>query len=113
MSSHPFETFCEMIESLPPRAVLRAVAIERFMLEEDLAMGRTSPNDETGLILTFCRFLEDAAHGELAVPRIMPPRHWTFYGKIVEQLAAAGELPRKVREDFETAFHNAFSRIRG
>ena len=113
MSSHPFETFCEMIESLPPKAVLRAVAIERFMLEEDLAVGRTSPDDETGLILSFCRFLEEAARGELIVPRTMPPGHWTFYGKIVEQLAAAGELPRKVKEDFETEFHSAFSRIMG
>ena len=51
----------------------------------------------------FCRFLEDAALGWLALPRTMPMEHWTFYGKTVERLVAVGELPRQVQEDFEAA----------
>ena len=113
MSHHPFEAFCEMIGGLPPKVVLQAVAIERFMLEEDLAQGRTPPGDETGSILTFCRFLEDTAHGELDFPRTMPTEHWMFYGKTVERLAAAGELPHEAMEDFETAFHDVFFRVMG
>ena len=99
-----------MIDGLPPKAVLKAVAIERFMLEEDLAQGRTLPSDDTASILTFCRFLADPARGGLTLPRTMPMEYWAFYEKTVERLAAAGELPRGVQEDFETAFHDVFSR---
>ena len=100
-----------MIDGLPPKAVLKAVAIERFMLEEDLAQGRTLPSDDTASILTFCRFLEGAVHGRLVLPRTMPMGHWTFYIMIVERLVAAGELPREAKEDFEAANHDVFSRI--
>ena len=102
-----------MIDGLPPEAVLKAVALERFMLEEDLAKGRTPPGDETGSILIFCRFLEGAAHGELVLPRTVPMEHWTFYGKTVERLAAAGKLTRRVKEAFEAASHDVFFRIMG
>jgi len=111
MSRYPFEMFCEMIGGLPPKAVLKAVAIERFMLEEDLAQGRTLPSDDTASILTFCRFLADPAHGGLTLPRTMPMEHWVFYGKTVERLVAAGELPREAQEDFEAANHDVDSRI--
>ena len=101
-----------MIDGLLPKAVLRAVAIERFMLEEDLAQGRTPPSDDTGSILTYCGFLEDVARGELVLPRTIPIEHWAFYQKTVERLVMAGELPREVQEDFETAFHEVFFRIK-
>lgn len=112
MGLYPFETFCEMIDGLPPKAVLQAVAVERFMLEEDLAQGRTLPNDDTGSILSFCRFLEDAAHDELVLPSTMSMEHWVFYGKTVERLVAVGELPHEVQDGFETAFHDVFSHIK-
>jgi hypothetical protein len=111
MGHRLFETFCEMIDSLPPKAVLKAVAIERFMLEEDLAQGRTVPSDDTTSILTFCRFLGDAARGWLTLSRTIPAGHWTFYGKTVERLVAAGELPRGAQEDFEAANRGIISRI--
>lgn len=111
MSHRLFETFCEMIDNLPPKAVLKAVAIERFMLEEDLAQGRTVPSDETASILMFCRFLGDAAHGWLALSRNIPSGHWTFYRRTVERLIAAGELPREVKDDFEAANRGVISRI--
>ena len=41
----------------------------------------------------------------------MPMEHWTFYGKTVERLVAAGKLPREVQEDFEAANHDVVFRI--
>lgn len=97
-----------MIDGLPPKAVLKAVAIERFILEEDLAQGRTLPSDDTASILTFCRFLAGAVCGALVWPRTMPMEHWTFYVKTVGRLVAAEELPRNVKDDIEAAFHDLF-----
>ena len=111
MSHCLFETFCETIDGFPPKAVLKAVAIERFMLEEDLAQGRTLPSDDSASILTFCRFLEGTALGWLVLPRTIPMGQWMFYIKIVEQLVAARELPREAKEEFEAAKHDVFSRI--
>lgn len=111
MGHRLFETFCEMVDDLPPKAVLKAVAIERFMLEEDLAQGRTVPSYEVASILAFCRFLGDAARGWLTISRTIPMGHWTFYRKTVERLVAAGELPREVKADFEAANNAAFPRV--
>ncbi len=111
MGHRLFETFYEMVDSLPPKAVMKAVAIERFMLEEDLAQGRIVPSDETTSILTFCRFLGESSHGWLALSRNIRTGHWTFYRRTVERLIAAGELPHEVRDDFEAANRGAISRI--
>jgi hypothetical protein len=103
--------FCEMIDGLPAEAVLKAAAMERLKLDEDLALVRTVPSEDTTLIRTFCRFLEGASHGRLVLTRTMPMEHWTFYGRTVKRLVEAGELPFKVQEDFEAANNAAFFRI--
>lgn len=96
-----------MIDGLPSKAVPKVAALERRMLEEDLALGRTFPNKDTSLILGFCKFVEAVVHGRLVLPSVMPMDQWAFYGKTVERLAAAGELPRGKNEDFEAAFMTA------
>ena len=108
MSSRLFETFRETIDCLPPEAVLKAVAVERRKVEEDLAQGRTLPGEDTDSILAFCRFLAGAACGALVWPRTMPMEHWTFYVKTVGRLVAADELSRTVKDDIEAAFHDVF-----
>ncbi len=92
-----------MIDGLPPKAVLKAVALERRMLEEDLALGRTFANKDAPLILSFCKFLESVVHGRLVLPSVLPVEHWAFYGKTVERLATAGELRSGKLENFEAA----------
>jgi len=95
-----------MIDRLSPKAVLKAAAMERLKLDEDLAQGRTLPSEDTDSILTFCRFLVGAVHGGLIWPRARPMEHWTFYVKTVGRLVAAEELPRDVKEGIEAAFHD-------
>ncbi len=90
-----------MIDGLPPKAVLKAVALERRMLEEELAFGRTFPKKDASSILSFCKFLESVVDGRLILPSALPMDHWAFYGKTVERLAAAGELPPRKLENFE------------
>ena len=111
MNHRPFEVFCEMIDGLPPEEVLKAAAEEKRMLNEDIASGRTVPSDDTSDIRSFCRFLEAAFHGRFVLNRSMPMEHWTFYGRTVERLVAAGQLPHKAKEDLEAANEAAFFRI--
>ena len=111
MGHRLFETFCEMVDRLPPKAVLKAAARERLMLDEDLAFGRIVSSEDTALILNFCRFLEGVALHGLVLPRTMPMEHWTFYRRTVERLVAAGELPHQVQEEFEAVNHDVFFRI--
>lgn len=103
-----FEAFAKMIDSFPQEAVLRAAAREKYMLEEDLALGRIPPSENSASILAFCRFLEGAARGSPAFPRNIQMEHWPFYIKTVGRLVAAQELPRNVKEEIEAAFHNVF-----
>jgi hypothetical protein len=110
MSHRPFERFCEMIDGLSSKAVLKAAAMERRMLEEDGALGRTPSSEDTDSILAFCMFLEGAARGAWVMPPSIPMEHWAFYEKTVERLAAAGELPYVAKEDFEAANHDVFFR---
>lgn len=97
-----------MIDSLPPKAVLKAAAREQRMLEGALALGQTLPSEDTVSILNFCRFLGGAVHGRLVLPRTMPMELWMFYVKSVGRLVAAEELPREVKDEIEEAFHNVF-----
>jgi hypothetical protein len=97
-----------MIESLPPKAVSRAAAREQRVLEEDLALSRIQPSEDTASILIFCEFLQSAIRGNLVLPRTLSMEHWTFYVKTVRRLVAAGELPQSVNEDIETAFRDVF-----
>jgi hypothetical protein len=105
----PFETFREMVEGLPSKAVLKAVALERRMLEEDLALGRIFPSKETSSILDFCSFLDAVVRGRLVLPSALPMEHWEFDGKTMERLATAGEFPGRKTTDFEAAFVTANS----
>ena len=111
MNHRPFEVFCEMIDGLAAEAVVKAAATEQRLLNEDLASGRTVPSEDTSFIRSFCRYLEGAAHGRLILPRAMPIGHWLFYGRTVERLVEAGELPLKAKEDLEAANSGACFRI--
>jgi len=108
-----FDKFRGMIDSLPPKAVLKAASLQRGMLNADLAMGRTPPSEDTDLILAFCRFIGGATHGALVMPPSISMEHLAFYQKTVERLAAAGELPGKAKTDFETVNHDLLFCISG
>jgi len=104
-----FETFCEMLESIPIKAVVRAADAERKMVEDDLKKNRTMPDLYVDSVLGFCNFLTSAVTGiHVALP-VFPVEHCAFYRKIVQRLVDAGELPAEIVGEFERIFSRALS----
>jgi hypothetical protein len=93
-----------MLENLPAKAVLKAVATERHMIENDLKNKRVTPNQEVVSMIAMCQFLEAAAEGKtVALPKMMLEQ-WMSCEGVVLKLVAAGELPKSVGDHFDTAF---------
>src|SRR5690242_2732867 len=88
-----FESFCELLESIPTKAVLRAVEAERRMVEDDLEHKRTELDQYVVSVLSFCNFLTSAVCGVYASMAGVPVEHRVFYGSVVQRLVDAGELP--------------------
>jgi hypothetical protein len=103
-----FESFCEMLESIPIKAVLRAVAVERRMVEDDLDKKRTEPDEYVCSVLGFCNFLMLAVCGVYESVALLPREHRAFYNKIVRRLVEAGELPPEITGHFEEIFSPTF-----
>jgi hypothetical protein len=99
-----FESFCEMLESIPIKAVLRAADAERKMVEEDLKKKRAEPDEGVVSVLGFCNFLSLAVRGIYASLPALPFEHRAFYAQIVQQLVDAGELPIEIKSHFERIF---------
>jgi len=110
MSSGLFESFCEMLESVPIKAVVRAADAERKMVEEDLEKKRAEPDEDIASVLSFCNFLTLSQNGGHVSLPALPVEHCALYRKIVRRLVEAGELPSESTNEFEGAFSNALSR---
>lgn len=98
-----FESFCEMLESIPTKAVLRAVEAERRMVEDDLEHKRTERDPYVMSVLGFCNFLTLAVCGVYSSMAALPVEHRMFYGKVVQRLVDAGELPLGSSEYFNSS----------
>jgi hypothetical protein len=101
-----FDSFADMIEVIPARAVLRTLERESKMLQEDLAMQRPLPAGQAASILDFCRFVGTVSRG-LAVPApaaAISAAQMEFYRKTVARLIAAGELPLHAASEFDESF---------
>jgi hypothetical protein len=110
MNSRLFESFCEMLESIPSKAVLRAVDAERRMVEDDLEKQRTERDEYVVSILSFCNFLIRAVTGGYVSLPAFPVEHCAFYRKIVHRLVDAGELPPEMMTQFDKIFFRSLSR---
>jgi hypothetical protein len=104
-----FESFCDLMESIPPKAVLRAAEVERKMVEDDLEHKRTERDPCVISVLSFCNFLTSAVCGVYASMAALPVEHRIFYAKVVQRLVDAGELPLETTVHFNSIFASAFS----
>jgi hypothetical protein len=102
-----FEKFAEMVEKLPAKAILKAIQLERQMLESDRAQKRTLPMAEVRSIVAFCDFLEHGPSATRASRISIPIQHLGFYRSTVKRLVVDGELPCQAGELFEGAFSAA------
>lgn len=96
-----FECFCEMLDSIPAKAVLRAVDAERRMVEDDLEKKRTERDEYVNSVLAFCNFLTQAVRGLQANIPKWPFEHCVVYRTVLERLVDAGELPSEIINNFE------------
>ncbi len=110
MNSRLFEAFCEMLDRVPVKAIVRAAEAERRMVEDDLAKKRTEPDRDTTSVLAFCNFLIDAARGIHCSFPVWPIEHCAYYRKVVQRLVEAGELPADVKRKFDLWFSQALIR---
>lgn len=99
-----FDKFAEMIEKLPAKAVLKAVQLERQMLESDMAQKRTLPMLDARSIIAFCNFLENASTLPEGHKVTVPIQHLGLYRNTIRRLVEDGELPYEADERFESAF---------
>jgi hypothetical protein len=104
MSSRLFASFRSMVDSIPPRAILRAVQAEQRMLENDLAQKRLSPTEECLSILSFCDLLESVSRGSpVCFPGGFPVEHCSFYRRVIQMLEDEGEVPAGSCAQFDAA----------
>jgi hypothetical protein len=109
MSVSCFESFCRVIDGLPPKAVIKTAELECQMLEDDLAHERDQINlQEVILLLAFCHFIKTSALLARMLPMDLPNRHVARYRSIVEKLIEARELPFKAKAQFDSIFCTGF-----
>jgi hypothetical protein len=97
-----------MIDGIPAKGVLKAVALECQMVQNDLKRKRTLPIRDVRSILAFDDFLKSAAGGNSVAPSTLPIQHIVFYKKTVERLIEAGILPYEAKEQFHETFFAGF-----
>jgi len=96
-----FESFCDLLENIPIKAVVRAADAERKMVEADLRSKRTEPDEYVVSVLGFCNFLTLAVRGNHPTVPGFPYEHRIFYASIVRKLVDAGELSPEFKGQFE------------
>lgn len=99
-----FQSFCGMMDRLPAVAAKKAAAVQRRMLEADIAAKREESFGEAASVLAFCRFLESPGGGTPVVFRDVPLEHWTVYAQIIGKLVEAGELSPDMKDRFDREF---------
>jgi len=110
MNSRLFEAFCEMLDRVPAKAIVRAAEAERRMVEDDIAAKRTEADRDATSVLTFCNFLINAARGIQCAFPLWPIEHCAYYRKVVQRLVEAGELPEGIKVKFDISFSQALVR---
>jgi hypothetical protein len=102
-----FESFCELLETLPAGEILKTTAAERQRLEDDLARKRVVCRAEARSVASFCEFVAAAVSGAHYSCPDLPVEHCAYYRKVVQRLVEAAELPASARNDFEVNFSQA------
>ena len=100
-----FGVFSRMISSMPPQGVLKALALECKMLEDDWERQRSGLPDEAVSILCFYEFTRMVKmNNVIRCSTHLPPNHIEFYKETIVRLIEAGELPGSAMRDFDYAF---------
>ena len=99
-----FEQFCELIDGIPPSAILRTVENRCHKLQNDVFSKLVPYGQEVISILTFNRFLASANGYIEFTPGILPAPHLAFFRKTIARLVDAKELPGESLKWFDKEF---------
>jgi hypothetical protein len=111
MKPNQIEAFAEMVETIPPHAVIAALEWEIPILEKNLATQYPAPSADAAAILDLCRFVFAARRG-MSVEfssDTLPSQHREIFRKTVARLVKAEELPFSAKAEFD---HIIFSNRR-
>ena len=106
-----FMSFSRIIGLIPAKTVLRAVELERWMIQDHLTSPQAEHRHDAVSILSFWYFLRSVRFGEEMHPASPPPEHLPFYRETVERLVEARELPANATEQFDYAFADDFLNV--
>ena len=97
-----FDSFADMIETIPVGAIFRTLEREERMLQEDLDRQRPVPIKEAESILNFCRFVAAVQAGLPGRAFTTPPHpdHLEFYQNTLARLIDAERLPYYAQAEF-------------
>jgi hypothetical protein len=104
-----FDAFRQMINDLPPEAVLKALDLQCKMLEHDLEAGRLSASEAALSIVSFRQFVRTVKVGHaMHCVKPLPPEHIEFFKGLIVRLVKAKELPPDAMEQFDFTFLSSF-----
>ena len=100
-----FDSFADMIDTIPVGAIFRTLEREQRMIEDDLAHQRPVPLKEAESILNFCYYVESIREESSgwAFTAPLPSEHLAFYRKTLDRLIAAEQLPPDAKAGFDGA----------
>jgi len=101
-----FQSFLEMADHLPAKAIRRTLDRESRMVEEDLLRERVLSWSDGFSIMVFHRFIEAVVVHHTLMPVALPLEHVSGYRGLVKKLVAAHELPFYAVKEFDEVFCN-------
>jgi hypothetical protein len=97
------ESFCEMPESIPPKLALRASEVERQLADGNFHTKQMGGDHPGASILNFHNIFTPAVCEVCASMAVLPVKHRSCYGKVVQRWVETGELPSSSPEHFSFA----------
>jgi hypothetical protein len=111
MAPRRFDLFANMLNHVPVKAMLAAIKLEHWMIEDDMLYKRVPETKDVNSILYFCKFILAVIEGENILPRKSLARHVAFYREIVLRLIKTGQLPDESIEQFDYTYSQDMHRL--
>lgn len=105
MQFYSFDVFEKELSRMPAGAILKSLALDCKLLEEDLETYRRAFTEEQYSILCFRQFMRSAQRQKTApYLHCLPPDHIELYKQTIVRLIQAEELDRSAMQLFDRAF---------
>ncbi len=99
-----FEAFSRSVTNLPAEAILKVLAVQAEMLEDDFEKRHMPLSGDGRSIISFHQFVRLIQHDEAMLCVAIPPDHFEFYKETITRLIQAKELPGTAIDLFDRTF---------